>query len=84
MQATLQQLEKLGAVERRTAPGRGRTARLHVTAAGADLIERGRHAIRAADRRLLDDLPADQHEALTALLLQAFVAATHRRDRSQG
>lgn len=84
MQVTLQQLEQFGAVERRTAPGRGRTARLHVTAVGDGLIERGRHAIGAADRRLLDDLPTDQHEALSALLLQAFIAATHRRDNGVG
>lgn len=71
MQATLQQLEQLGAVERRTLPGRGRTAQLHVTPTGSELLSRGQRAVRDADRVLLDDVPAEQREALTASLLSA-------------
>lgn len=79
MQATLRQLEELGAVERRTLPGRGRTAQLHVTSTGIDMLRRGQHAIRDADQRLLADIPGDQQDVLTALLLQAFTAAVRRR-----
>ncbi len=79
MQATLQHLEQLGAVERRTVPGRGRTAQLHVTAAGTELLGRGRSVIRDADQRLLADVPPERHALLTELLLDAFLAATHRR-----
>lgn len=78
MQATLGQLEELGAVERRTLPGRGRTARLHVTPIGLDLLGRGQRAIHDADQRLLADVPAEQEEVLTAVLLQAFTAAARR------
>jgi DNA-binding MarR family transcriptional regulator len=47
MQSTLLQLEKTGAVERLTAPGRGRTADLQVTAEGP---ESRRSATREGDR----------------------------------
>ena len=79
MQATLRQLEELGAVERRTLPGRGRAAQLHVTAGGAELLRQGRETIRAADERLLADISADQHEVFASLLLQAFGEAVRRR-----
>lgn len=81
MQATLRQLEHVGAVERRTLAGRGRTAELHVTAAGAELLRRGLDLMRAADARVLDGVPADHRDALTALLLDAFVDATRRQAR---
>jgi DNA-binding MarR family transcriptional regulator len=84
MQATLRQLEELGAVERRTVPGRGRAAQLHLTSTGDELLRRGQHVICDADQRLLDDVPADQQEVLTALLLQAFTAAIHREHPSSG
>lgn len=80
MQATLRQLEQLGAVERRTLPGRGRTAELHVTSTGDDLLGHGRRAFREADRRVLADVPAEQQEPLAELLLGAFIAATRRQD----
>lgn len=79
MQATLRQLEDRGAVQRRTVPGRGRTAQLHVTAAGTDLLRRGRRAFSDADRRLLADVPADDREVLAALLHRAFAAAAAQR-----
>lgn len=79
MQATLRQLELLGAAERRTPPGRGRTARLHLTASGRQLLARGQAAIDAADRELLAVLDAEQRQQLMALLLQVFVDGVQRR-----
>lgn len=84
MQATLRQLEELGAVERRTVPGRGRKAQLHVTAVGAELLRRGQGSVRDADERLLADVPAEEREVFTASLLKAFVEAIGRRDASTG
>jgi len=51
---------------------------LHVTAIGIDMLARGQQAIHDADQRLLADVPAEQEEVLTAVLLQAFTAAVHR------
>lgn len=72
MQATLRQLEERGAVERRTPAGRGRTAELHVTARGAELLRTGREVVEAVEERLLGDIPAEEREALTATLLRVF------------
>lgn len=74
MQATLRHLEDLGAVERRTAPGRGRSAELHVTDRGAALRASGQQVITAADETLLAGLPADERVVLGRLLLQVFGA----------
>lgn len=74
MQATLLQLEELGAVERRTEPGRGRTAQLHVTEAGTVLLDRARAVVRAADARLLAGTDAEQREQIRGWLLRAFTA----------
>jgi DNA-binding MarR family transcriptional regulator len=79
MQATLLQLERLQAVERRTSAGRGRTAQLHVTAAGSALLGQGQHAVRAAEARLLADVPPEHQAAFTAALTAAFHASTRRR-----
>jgi DNA-binding MarR family transcriptional regulator len=49
MQATLQQLEQLGAVERVGGAGRGRAAHLQVTDEGHRLLTIGRDAFAAAD-----------------------------------
>ncbi|MGH3840136.1 MAG: hypothetical protein ACRDS0_01600 [Pseudonocardiaceae bacterium] len=57
----MRQLEQRGAVERRTEPGRGRTARLHVTATGTELLTVGQREITDADRRLLRDVPPESH-----------------------
>jgi DNA-binding MarR family transcriptional regulator len=81
MQATLHQLEDLGAVQRRTEPGRGRAARLHVTDTGGELLAVGKRAITSTDQRLLADFPTEQHSQLTAILLTAFTSA-HRRSRT--
>lgn len=73
MQATLRHLEERGAVERRTEAGRGRTAELHVTDLGVELLALGRRAYEAADRELLGDMDADQRAQLTALLRDVVV-----------
>jgi len=72
MQATLRHLEDLGAVERRTAPGRGHSADLHPTDHGATLQAAGQELIAAADARLLAALPAEQRVVLGQLLFQVF------------
>lgn len=74
MQATLRHLEDLGAVERRTAPGRGFSAQLHVTEHGTALRAQGQQTITDADERLLATLPAEQREILGRLLLDVFRA----------
>ena len=79
MQATLRQLQDVGAVERRSQPGRGNTARLHVTARGADLLRRGAEAVAETDQNLFGDLPPDQRAGLSAVLVRVFGAATGRR-----
>ena len=64
----LDRLERDGLVERRrsTSDGRGRVVAL--TPAGLDLVERAFPEHMANERRLLDDLSADQAEALEGLL----------------
>jgi DNA-binding MarR family transcriptional regulator len=78
MQATLRHLEDLGAVERRTAPGRGYSAELHLTDHGAALRAAGQQTITAADERLLATVPADQRAVLGRLLLHVFRTAASR------
>ena len=75
MQATLRQLEEVGAVERRTPPGRGRTAELHLTDTGRRLRAAGLDTIGAADRRLCAALPEHDATTLGELLLHLFLAA---------
>lgn len=73
MQATLRQLEDLGAVERRTLPGRGRTADLVVTPLGTELIATGMQVVREVEARILEPLDEEQRRALTALLFPVMV-----------
>ena len=80
MQATLRQLESVGAVERVTLAGRGRTAELHLTATGRGLLARGRDAVARVDESLLGDLPADDKDQLTRLLLRTLTQVAARRD----
>lgn len=75
MQATLNQLETLGAVERRTPPGRGRTAALHLTDSGRRLRAAGLDTIEAADRRLLATLPEQDKATLGELLMHLIRSA---------
>ena len=77
MQATLRQLENRGAVERRTTPGRGRTARLHITDTGASLVAAGFATMDEVDRQLLAAIQADMREPVTRALFDAFVALRH-------
>jgi DNA-binding MarR family transcriptional regulator len=72
MQATLLHLEQIGAVERLSAPGRGRTADLQVTETGQALLERGRAVLRAVDRQLIDALGKDQTGQLAGFTMQAL------------
>jgi DNA-binding MarR family transcriptional regulator len=78
MQATLRHLEDLGAVERRTAPGRGYSAQLHLTDRGDVLRADGQQTITAADERLLAGLPDEQRATLGSLLFQVFRAPPPR------
>ena len=75
MQATLGQLEALGAVERRTPPGRGRTAALHLTDIGGQLRATGVETIDRAERRLLAELPDRDASTLGELLVRLFRGA---------
>lgn len=84
MQATLGQLERLGAVERRTVPGRGRTAELHLTQNGDRLLALAQRAIDGANHRLLGDLTPGQDRQLTSLLFQVFTARVRREPPDPG
>ncbi|MBT0771223.1 MarR family transcriptional regulator [Kineosporia sp. J2-2] len=72
MQATLRQLEELGAVERRTLPGRGRTAELVVTPSGAELIATGHRTVREVEAAFLKTLDDEQRRSLTGILLSVL------------
>jgi DNA-binding MarR family transcriptional regulator len=74
MQSTLLQLEKIGAVERLTAPGRGRTADLQVTESGLALLDLGRKVLKAADQRLEDAIGVESSAQVAAAALKALVA----------
>ena len=76
MQATLHQLESSGAVERRSPPGRGRLAQLHLTPAGVAVVASAEEAVDHVSEDLLAALPPDQHQQATRLLLRLFVSLT--------
>lgn len=82
MQATLSQLEQVQAVERRTVPGRGRTARLHVTGTGRELLGQGQQLIESTEERLLAAVPVDQRPGFVAGLAAVFAAEVRRRSAS--
>jgi len=67
----------VGCLERRTASGRGRTAQLHLTATGRELLAHAQGVLQAADRELAARLGPDDHRALSGLLLRAFIASNH-------
>lgn len=69
MQATLTQLQELGAVEQRNKAKRGLRAQLRVTAAGTLLLERGTTAMNRVEQQLLAALPPEQQRALRPALL---------------
>ena len=72
MQSTLRQLQEMGAVERLTAPGRGRTADLKVTASGQELLDRCRAVLKDIDKELHDAVGADEVEQLSATVVRAL------------
>ena len=72
VQATLLQLENLKAVERGTAPGRGRKAQLHVTPAGAQLLVGGMRCITRIEDQMLQGVDAAQRPVFVELLLQVI------------
>jgi len=75
MTKRLDRLERAGLVERRTSDldGRGRVVAL--TASGVDLIDRAFTAHMANERRLLDELSADDATALEAILTRWIAAS---------
>ncbi|WP_234443161.1 MarR family winged helix-turn-helix transcriptional regulator [Streptomyces cellulosae] len=73
-QATVRQLEQRGAVERRSFPGRGHTAELHITDKGHDLLEAGKRAYASSDKNLSLVLDSEQLTVLTGFLLTALSA----------
>ncbi len=79
MQATLAELERRRAVERITPPGRGRTARLRVTAEGDALRRAALTAVAQVEHELLAELDEPRRNELTTTLLQ-LLAASARPD----
>lgn len=73
MQATVRQLEKLGAVARSTPAGRGRTAVLQVTDHGRRMLADMRRTLAESEGALLAGLSADERAALTSALKRLFV-----------
>lgn len=82
MQATLGQLEQRGAVDKRTPAGRGRTAKLHLTSTGEQLLAHGQNAMAVADQQLLEGLTPEQRAHLTDLLLHVFSRAVQQDARA--
>jgi DNA-binding MarR family transcriptional regulator len=74
MQSTLVQLQELGAVERLTAPGRGRTADLQVTESGHELLNRCRAVLNEVDERLRNTIGSAEADQLTKTILAALTA----------
>lgn len=68
MQATLRQLEALGAVERRNEPGRGRVAELHVTSVGRRLLGKADKAVAEVEQVMLASIPRPERALLTRSL----------------
>ncbi|MCE3554674.1 MarR family transcriptional regulator [Pseudonocardia sp. RS11V-5] len=69
MQSTLRRLEERGAVERRTEPGRGRVAELHVTPDGRRLLSRAEKAVGDVERVMLASLPRPERALLARTLV---------------
>ena len=77
MQATLNQLEAHGAVERRTPPGRGRIAQLHLTPAGLATLADAETAIDQISEQVMSTLPPAERQPATLMLFRIFTALTH-------
>ena len=72
MQDTLRLLEQLGAVERATEPGRGRTAMLRVTDEGHRLRLAGQAVIDETDAAVAGAVPGEANDPLAAALRAAL------------
>ncbi|GAA0991339.1 MarR family transcriptional regulator [Acrocarpospora macrocephala] len=72
MQDTLRLLERLGAVERATEPGRGRTAMLRVTDEGHRLRLAGQAVIDETDAAIAGAVPADTVDRLAPAMRAAL------------
>ena len=75
MTKRLDRLERAGLVERRTSDLDGRARVVALTASGVDLIDRAFTAHMANERRLLDELSADDATALEAILTRWIAAS---------
>jgi DNA-binding MarR family transcriptional regulator len=69
VQATVRRLEELGAVERRSEPGRGRVAELHVTPAGRRLLAKAEKAVAEVEQVMLASLPRPERALFTRTLV---------------
>jgi DNA-binding MarR family transcriptional regulator len=74
MQATVNRLERDGAVERVTDPGRGRISQLRVTPRGHQLLRAGAAVVSEAEAELLAVLEPEQRRAFTGSLFTVFRA----------
>ncbi|RAY14950.1 MarR family transcriptional regulator [Actinomadura craniellae] len=70
MQATVRQLEELGAVERDSPAGRGRTAELRVTPHGHAVLRDFRQRIADVDALLMGALPPDRQREFAPMLMR--------------
>jgi DNA-binding MarR family transcriptional regulator len=68
MVAVIDELERLGAVERRRDPRDRRRYALDVTARGRELLERGTATVVATEQAFLEPLAASDRERLKAML----------------
>lgn len=68
MVAVVDELERLGAVERRRDPGDRRANALRLTASGKRLLARARTAVAAAEQAFLAPLPEPERQRLRAAL----------------
>jgi DNA-binding MarR family transcriptional regulator len=68
MVAVVDELERLGAVERRKDPGDRRANALHITPKGRRLLTRARTAVAGAEAAFLAPLPAAEQQRLRAAL----------------
>jgi DNA-binding MarR family transcriptional regulator len=79
MQSTLLQLQEMGAVERLTAPGRGRTAELQVTESGHELLNRCRAVLAGVDERLREIIGSAEADQWTKTILATLTAFSEPR-----
>jgi DNA-binding MarR family transcriptional regulator len=78
MVATIDELEKLGLVERRSHPTDRRAHALHITEQGRETLIRGRRLAGQAQEDLLLPLNAQEREQLHELLLRLVLATDPR------